>query len=160
MDQPADSRGRSAFIRIEPKDVSEVSRLRAKIRPGVQTSPCEQSIRPVFRPGDGEPFSRHYRGWNPGRPITIAKQCSTPAGRISFARDYRLPLMGWTGCFSAGLAVDYSQATTGGVDDPLELSPYLSWSLRDGWSLDVYGLIGLSGGSPDSDGGAHLLVAF
>ena len=61
---------------------------------------------------------------------------------------------------SAGLAVDYSQATTGGVDDPLELSPYLSWSLGDRWSLDVYGLIGLSGGSPDSGGGAHLSVAF
>ena len=61
---------------------------------------------------------------------------------------------------SAGLALDYSQATTSGADDAVEVSPYVSWALTDRWGLLFYGLVGLSDGSPDSGGGVQLKATF
>ncbi len=60
----------------------------------------------------------------------------------------------------AGLAVDYRQATTSTADDALEISPYVSWSLTDSAALNIYGVLGLSDGSPDSSGGLQLSVKF
>jgi hypothetical protein len=61
---------------------------------------------------------------------------------------------------SAGLALDYSQATTSGADDAVEVSPYVSWDVTDRWGLLFYGLLGLSDGSPDSGGGVQITATF
>lgn len=61
---------------------------------------------------------------------------------------------------SVGVAVDYSQATTGGTTDALEASPYVTWDVTDRWGLLFYGLLGLSNGSPDNGGGVQLTVTF
>ncbi len=61
---------------------------------------------------------------------------------------------------SAGLVLDYGQATTSNADDAVEMSPFVSWSLNDRLALDIYGLFGFSDGSPDSGGGFQLTVTF
>ena len=62
--------------------------------------------------------------------------------------------------FSTGLALDYSQATTSGTDDALEVSPFFAWNVTKRWGLNIYGLIGLSDGSPDSGGGVEVTATF
>jgi hypothetical protein len=61
---------------------------------------------------------------------------------------------------SAGLAVDYSQATTSSATDMVEVSPYVSWDVTKRWGLLFYGLLGVSNGSPDSGGGVKITAEF
>jgi hypothetical protein len=58
-----------------------------------------------------------------------------------------------------GLALDYRSSSTGDADDPLEASPYFTWKLAPAFKINVYGLLGLSDGSPDYGGGLKLILA-
>jgi len=61
---------------------------------------------------------------------------------------------------SAGAALDYRQATVDSADASLEISPYVSLSIRDAVSLDFNGVLGLTDGSPDIGGGLQLTITF
>lgn len=50
---------------------------------------------------------------------------------------------------SAGLLLDYRQASTSSSGQRLELVPFASWKFLDPWSLDTYVSAGLASGSPD-----------
>lgn len=63
-----------------------------------------------------------------------------------------------SGGSSWGVAYDFSQAASDGVDDAHELSTWLSFGLTDDVRLQLYGLGGLSSGGPDYGGGARLVV--
>ncbi len=56
--------------------------------------------------------------------------------------------------------MDYRQATTSTADGALEMSPYVTWGLSDSFGLNLYGLLGLSDGSPDVGGGLQLSLKF
>jgi len=58
--------------------------------------------------------------------------------------------------FSGGLVFDYRQASVATSDDSLELSPYLVWKPFERWGLNVYGIVGLSDGSPNHGGGVQI----
>ena len=60
---------------------------------------------------------------------------------------------------SWGLAYDFSQAASDGVDDAHELSSWLSFGVTDDLRLQLYGLKGLSDGGPDYGGGARLVLS-
>lgn len=66
----------------------------------------------------------------------------------------------FTDRLSAGVALDYRQATTSTADASVELSPYVTWGLAGGDALDFYALVGLSDGSPDIGGGLAFTYAF
>ncbi|NQY96643.1 MAG: hypothetical protein HRT82_05740 [Henriciella sp.] len=59
---------------------------------------------------------------------------------------------------SWGVAYDYSQAASDGVDDAHELSTWLSFGLTSDVRLQLYGLTGLSDGGPDYGGGARMVL--
>jgi hypothetical protein len=61
--------------------------------------------------------------------------------------------------FTAGLSLDYRTSSTDQADDPAEATPYVTWSLAPAFKLNVYGLVGLSDGSPDYGGGLKLILA-
>jgi hypothetical protein len=52
-----------------------------------------------------------------------------------------------------GASLDFQQASTDGVDDPLELFTYVSYKVNDSWSVLPYAYVGLSDSSPDAGGG-------
>lgn len=60
---------------------------------------------------------------------------------------------------SWGLAYDYSQAASDGIDDAHEVSSWLSFGVTDDLRLQLYGLKGLSDGGPDYGGGARLVFS-
>ncbi len=60
---------------------------------------------------------------------------------------------------SWGLAYDFSQAASDGVDDAHELSSWVSFGLSNQVRVQVYGLTGLSDGGPDYGGGARLVIS-
>jgi hypothetical protein len=74
---------------------------------------------------------------------------------LSLGSGYRISEQ-WSG----GLALDYRQATTSAADDPLEVSPHVTWTLNDSLAVDLYALFGLSEGSPDNGGGLQFTVTF
>lgn len=51
---------------------------------------------------------------------------------------------------SFGLIYDYRAASSDFIDDGHELTPYLSHEINAGWRATVYGVVGLSDGSPDA----------
>jgi hypothetical protein len=56
-----------------------------------------------------------------------------------------------------GASLDFQEASTSGIDDPLELFTYLNHKLNDNWSLLPYIYVGLSESSPDVGGGLQLV---
>ncbi|MDH3703005.1 MAG: transporter [Alphaproteobacteria bacterium] len=58
--------------------------------------------------------------------------------------------------WSAGLIFDYRQSTSDAADDPAELTPFVVWKVHKDWSLNTYGLIGLTDGSADYGGGLQV----
>jgi len=60
---------------------------------------------------------------------------------------------------SWGVAYDFSQAASDGIDDAHELSTWLSFSLGSDVRLQLYGLSGLSDGGPDYGGGARVVLS-
>lgn len=60
---------------------------------------------------------------------------------------------------SWGVAYDFSQAASDGVDDAHELSTWLSFGLGSDVRLQLYGLSGLSDGGPDYGGGARIVLS-
>ena len=61
---------------------------------------------------------------------------------------------------SAGLVFDYRQAATDTGDDPMQITPFISWKSADDWGVQLYGSVGLSDGSPDSGVGIQLKRTF
>lgn len=62
--------------------------------------------------------------------------------------------------FSGGGILDWRQASTDTSDDPLEIVPYLVWRMHEDWSVQAYGVLGLSDGSPNAGGGLQVSVTF
>lgn len=58
--------------------------------------------------------------------------------------------------WNAGLLFDYREAATKTSDDREQLIPYINWKPVDDWSLNLYGVIGLSDGSPDAGVGLQI----
>jgi hypothetical protein len=58
-----------------------------------------------------------------------------------------------------GLALDDRTSSSDQSDDPLELTPYLTWKATRSLKFNVYGVLGLSDGSPDYGGGVRLVAA-
>lgn len=56
----------------------------------------------------------------------------------------------------AGLVLDYIEASVDTADDALKLLPYLTWDMTTRWAFDLYGIFGLTDGSPDYGGGLRL----
>lgn len=56
-----------------------------------------------------------------------------------------------------GASLDYQQASTSGVDDPLELFTYLNHRINQQWSLSPYLYYGLSDSSADTGGGLQFV---
>lgn len=56
-----------------------------------------------------------------------------------------------------GASLDYQEASTSGIDDPLDLFTYINHKLSDRWSLSPYIYVGLSESSPDVGGGLQLV---
>ncbi len=52
-----------------------------------------------------------------------------------------------------GASLDFQQASTSGVDDPLDLFTYMSYIVNKQWRLTPYLYFGLSDSSPDIGGG-------
>jgi hypothetical protein len=59
-----------------------------------------------------------------------------------------------------GAAFDYREEAFAGAGDERELSPFLVLRPSDGWSVSLFGLIGLSDGSPDAGGGMDVSRTF
>jgi hypothetical protein len=57
---------------------------------------------------------------------------------------------------STGVAFDYRQSASPTGTDPQELFTYVNIGLGDKWSLDLYGVAGLSDGSADAAGGVQI----
>lgn len=60
---------------------------------------------------------------------------------------------------SWGVAFDFSQAASDGVDDAQELSSWFSFGVGNNVRLQLYGLTGLSDGGPDYGGGARIVLS-
>jgi hypothetical protein len=58
--------------------------------------------------------------------------------------------------WSAGFAYDHRKAASKTSTDAHELVPYVSWRPLSDWSLSLYGVIGLSDGSPDAGVGLQI----
>lgn len=58
--------------------------------------------------------------------------------------------------WSAGFTYDHRKATSSTSTDAHELVPYVSWRPLSDWSLNLYGVIGLSDGSPDAGVGLQI----
>lgn len=56
-----------------------------------------------------------------------------------------------------GASLDFQEASTDGVDDPLEVFTYLNHKLNDKWSLLPYLYVGLSDSSADMGGGLQIV---
>jgi hypothetical protein len=61
--------------------------------------------------------------------------------------------MNW---LSGGLIFDYRQATSDRSQDPIEFTPYVVLKAIEDWSLNLYGVVGFSDGSPDEGGGLQI----
>jgi hypothetical protein len=57
---------------------------------------------------------------------------------------------------STGVAFDYRQSASPAGTDPQELFTYVNVGLGRNWSIDFYGVAGLSDGSPDAAGGIQI----
>ncbi len=55
-----------------------------------------------------------------------------------------------------GLSFDYRQSVSPTGTDPRELFGYVTVAISQKWSLDFYGVAGLSDGSPDAGGGIQI----
>lgn len=73
------------------------------------------------------------------------------AWNASFGLQYTLSRK-----ISTGVAFDYRQSASPGGIDPQELFTYVNIGLGREWSLDLYGVAGLSNGSPDAAGGMQI----
>lgn len=62
--------------------------------------------------------------------------------------------------FSVGAAYDYREAATAFADPTSEVSPFVVFSPSEAWSANVYGVFGLSDGSPNAGGGVQLTRRF
>ncbi|MFP3944563.1 MAG: hypothetical protein ACLFWF_11755 [Alphaproteobacteria bacterium] len=62
--------------------------------------------------------------------------------------------------FSGGGILDWREASTDLSDDPFEVIPYVVWKVHENWSVQAYGVFGLSDGSPDAGGGLQISVTF
>ena len=60
--------------------------------------------------------------------------------------------------WSAGAALDYSQASSDAGADSIEFSPFLTWTVTGRLGLNLYAVLGLSDGSPDTGGGLQLTL--
>ena len=58
--------------------------------------------------------------------------------------------------FTLGAIYDFRQASTSSSEDAQELAPYVTWRVTSDWSVNLYGVVGLSDGSPSSGGGLQL----
>jgi opacity protein-like surface antigen len=58
--------------------------------------------------------------------------------------------------FDIGASYDYRQSALPGGVDPKEVFTYVAFGLGKEWSLDVYGVAGLSSGSADAAGGIQI----
>jgi len=61
---------------------------------------------------------------------------------------------------SAGLVFDYREAATDTGDDPMQITPFISWKSANDWGVQLYGSVGLSDGSPDTGVGIQLKRTF
>ncbi len=52
---------------------------------------------------------------------------------------------------SAGATLDYQEASTSTSDDATELFAYLAYKLSKQWSINTYGLVGFTDGSPNEE---------
>jgi len=57
---------------------------------------------------------------------------------------------------STGVSFDYRQSVSPTGTDPRELFGYVAVALGEKWTLDFYGVAGLSDGSPDAGGGIQI----
>ena len=61
---------------------------------------------------------------------------------------------------SAGLLLDYRQASSSSSGERLELVPFATWRFRQPWSVETYVSAGLAKGSPDVGVGIQLGYAW
>lgn len=61
---------------------------------------------------------------------------------------------------SVGASYDFREASTDFSDNVSEISPFVVFKPNDDWSINAYGVFGLSDGSPDHGGGLQLRRSF
>lgn len=61
---------------------------------------------------------------------------------------------------SAGLLLDYREASSSSTDERLEIVPFAAWRFLPHWSIDPYVSAGLTKGSPDAGVGVQLSYAW
>ena len=59
-----------------------------------------------------------------------------------------------------GLILDYRTAMAPDAEDPTELSPFVAWKPGVGWAVNLYGLVGLTEGSPNHGGGMNVTLTW
>ncbi len=61
---------------------------------------------------------------------------------------------------SLGVLYDYREAATVTSDDASDIVPFLNVKASEGWSVNLYGTVGLTDASPDAGGGVQLKRTF